>query len=159
MAKTESLAGEREAETAEEDAGIAVCLLDTVLDSLYDFGESLHHEGNKKKRSKKKKSQKLGTSANSAFTDDDSMKHEHSTVMTGKRQSASSFFENLKNELDCDSVNPKRPLQELGASDIVPHKLAPPEKAAEVEVVTFHGHKRKKKPKLEIADACGSKVK
>ncbi|XP_077202802.1 40S small subunit processome assembly factor 1 isoform X2 [Paroedura picta] len=117
-------------------------------------GESLH-ERNKKKKSKKKKSQeKFGTTAN-IFQEDDSMKHACGTVTTGKRQSASSFFENLKNELDCDVIN----LQELSTSDNVPHKLAPPEKTAEIEVVTFHGYKRKKKPKLEIAEACDSKVK
>ncbi|XP_060098682.1 uncharacterized protein C1orf131 homolog [Heteronotia binoei] len=155
MAK--SLVSEHEAENADEDAGIAVCLLDTVLGSLYDFGESLH-EGNKKKRSKKKKSKTLGTTASSTFPEDDSMKHEYSTVTTGKRQSTSSFFENLKNELDFDCINLKRPLQELSASDIVPHKCATPEKTVEIEVVTFHHHKRKKKPTVEIAEACSSKA-
>lgn len=87
------------------------------------------------------------------------MKHEYGTVTTGKRQSASIFFENLKNEQDCDCIHLKRPLQEWSASDIVPHKLAPPEKTAEIEVVTFHGHKRKRKSKLEIAKACCFQVK
>nr|XP_056709301.1 uncharacterized protein C1orf131 homolog [Euleptes europaea] len=144
----------------DEDAGAAAAagLLEAVLGSLYDLGESLH-EGNKKKRCKKKKSQeKLGIKPNNAFPEDDSMKREYSTVTAGKRQSASSFFENLKNELDCDCINMKRPFQELSASD-VPPKLAHPEKTAEIEVVNFHGYKRKKKPKLEISEDCGSKAK
>lgn len=126
---------------------------------FYTLGESLHEETKKKRSKKKKTPEKLGTTAKSVFPNNDSMKHEYDTVTTGKRQSTASFFENLKNELDCDCVDLKRPLQELSASDIFPHKLATPEKTAEIEVVIFHGHKRKKKPKLEITETYGSKVK
>ncbi|XP_048342678.1 uncharacterized protein C1orf131 homolog isoform X2 [Sphaerodactylus townsendi] len=117
-------------EEGDEDPRVAVDLLDAVLGSLYDFGES-QHEGNKKKRSKKKTSQKkLGIKASNAFLEDDSMKLEYSTVTTVKRQSASNFFENLKNELDYECINLKRSLQELSTSDVVLPKPAHPEKKA-----------------------------
>ncbi|XP_048342672.1 uncharacterized protein C1orf131 homolog isoform X1 [Sphaerodactylus townsendi] len=146
-------------EEGDEDPRVAVDLLDAVLGSLYDFGES-QHEGNKKKRSKKKTSQKkLGIKASNAFLEDDSMKLEYSTVTTVKRQSASNFFENLKNELDYECINLKRSLQELSTSDVVLPKPAHPEKKVEIEVVNFHSYKRKKKRKLEIAEDCDSKAK
>ncbi|XP_054830494.1 uncharacterized protein C1orf131 homolog isoform X3 [Eublepharis macularius] len=155
MAK--SPAGECEVGKAEEDAGVAACLLDAALGSLYDFGESLL-DGNKKKRSKKKKSQKLRRKGSNALSEDDCMEPEHSTVTAGKRQSASSFFENLKNELDCDSINLKRSLQELSTPDVVPPNLAQSGRTAEIEIVTFHGHSRKKKPKRGISEDYSSKA-
>ncbi|XP_053153989.1 uncharacterized protein C1orf131 homolog isoform X2 [Hemicordylus capensis] len=152
-----SRAAEQELEKKEEDLASASCLLDTVLSSLYDFGESVL-DANKKRKGKKKNSQgKLGGKTGSNLLEDRDMNLESDTVASGKRKNASSFFENLKNELAHECATQKRPVSESHTPDGV--SPPPSRQGAAISVVTFHSRKRKKNPKAEIADNGDSKAK
>ncbi|XP_053153999.1 uncharacterized protein C1orf131 homolog isoform X3 [Hemicordylus capensis] len=85
------------------------------------------------------------------------MNLESDTVASGKRKNASSFFENLKNELAHECATQKRPVSESHTPDGV--SPPPSRQGAAISVVTFHSRKRKKNPKAEIADNGDSKAK
>ncbi|XP_007441327.1 uncharacterized protein C1orf131 homolog [Python bivittatus] len=137
-----------------EDSAFAERLLDTVLGSLYDFGESSPDEC-KKKRSEKRRSQRITTAAaNPAVS---LVSPEPGIPFSGKRKSVSSFFDNLKDELA--GVNQKKCVSGSSSPNPLPFKSAQEEKAVQIEVVTFHGRHRKKKAKLEISEGDESKAK
>ncbi|XP_074804915.1 40S small subunit processome assembly factor 1 isoform X1 [Natator depressus] len=81
------------------------------------------------------------------------------SAIPGKRKSASSFFEKLKNEMHHDSVDSKRSTPETSGSNAVSPEPTQQGKTTEVEVVTFHGRNKKKKPKVELTQDSVSKTK
>ncbi|XP_066467497.1 uncharacterized protein C1orf131 homolog isoform X1 [Tiliqua scincoides] len=148
-----------EPESEGEGAASASRLLDTVLSSLYDFGEPLL-DGNKKKKCKKRNLQDSEINATNPLPEDrGGMKLKSDSVTQGKRKNPSSFFQSLKDELVRDGIAQKKSVPESNTPDASPPKLAQQGNAAQIEVVTFHGPSRKKKPKPELADSDGSKAK
>ncbi|KAJ6664596.1 hypothetical protein lerEdw1_006169 [Lerista edwardsae] len=144
---------ENEPSSEGEGAASASCLLDTVLSNLYDFGEpSL--DVKKKKKGRNRNLHESGINASNPLSDNrGGMKLESDSANQGKRKNPSSFFQSLKDELAHDCITQKKSVSESSTFD-----AAPPKPAAQIEVVTFHGPKRKKKPKPEIADNDGSKA-
>ncbi|XP_042306315.1 uncharacterized protein C1orf131 homolog [Sceloporus undulatus] len=145
---------------AEEEGGEASAsasrLLGSVLDSLYDFGESLPN-GHKKK--KKNSQEKLAMTASSILSEDKKMNPEPGTAMPGKRKSVSSFFESLKDELSCDCITKNKSATECKFSNVATLTSAQQENTTEIEVVTFHGPHRKKKAKFETPEVDSSEEK
>ncbi|XP_026560945.1 uncharacterized protein C1orf131 homolog [Pseudonaja textilis] len=140
-------------EDEKEDFAFAERLLDTVLGSLYDFGES-PPEKCKKKRNKKRHSQQItATVATSAI----SLANPELGTSLGKNKNVSNFFDNLKDELA--SVNQKKCVSGSSSPHPFPFKSAQEEKATQVEVVTFLGRHTKKKAKLEIPGSDDLKAK
>ncbi|XP_070590045.1 uncharacterized protein C1orf131 homolog [Erythrolamprus reginae] len=131
-------------EDEKEDFALAAGLLDTVLGSLYDFGES-PPEKCKRKRNKKRHSQQLTTTVDTPTIS--LVNLEHSTSSLGKTKNVSNFFDSLKDELA--SVNQKECVLGSSSPHPLPFKSAQEEKATEVEVVTFQRRPKKKKAKLE----------
>ncbi|XP_063163347.1 uncharacterized protein C1orf131 homolog [Candoia aspera] len=144
------------AEDADErkDSAFAERMLDTVLGSLYDFGESSPDEC-KKKRNKKRHSQWItATAVNPTVS---LVNPEHGIPSSGKRKSVSSFFDNLKEELA--GVSQKKCVSGSSSPDPLPFKSGQEEKATQIEVVKFHGRHRKKKAKVEIPGGDDTKAK
>ncbi|XP_032071136.1 uncharacterized protein C1orf131 homolog [Thamnophis elegans] len=140
-------------EDEKEDFAFAEGLLDTVLGSLYDFGESPPGKC-KKKRNKKRHSQQITATVASPTTS--FVNPEHGTSSSDKRKSVPNFFDNLKDELA--SVNEKKCVLGSSSPHPLPFKSAQEEKATHVEVVTFQS-RHKKKAKLEIPGSNDSKAK
>uniref|UniRef100_A0A8C8RLX9 Chromosome 1 open reading frame 131 n=1 Tax=Pelusios castaneus TaxID=367368 RepID=A0A8C8RLX9_9SAUR len=146
-------AGEREAEAV----AARCCLLDAVLSSLYDLGEEPLIKNEKKKTHKKNVENKMGSEPTRTVTEDIGMCPD--SVIPGKRKSASSFFEKLKNELHHDSINSKGSIPESSSPKAVSLESTQQGKTTKVEIVTFHGWNKKKKPKLELAQNNVSEAK
>ncbi|XP_062981727.1 uncharacterized protein C1orf131 homolog [Elgaria multicarinata webbii] len=140
-----------EAAAERESFASANRLLDTVLSSLYDFGESLP-DGKKKKKTKKRNSQeKVAIMASNTLSEHKNVTPESSGVTPGKRKNAFNFFDSLKD--DCS--NQKKTITESYPTDAAPPKPAQQGYTTEIEVVTFFGRHQKKKVKLEMAeDGC-----
>ncbi|XP_061480438.1 uncharacterized protein C1orf131 homolog isoform X2 [Rhineura floridana] len=157
-----SPAGRHGLEEREEDArksfASASCLLDTVLSSLYDFGESLLDRNEKKKSKKRKSSEKLILTASNTLSEDRNVASESGAVAPVKKKSASSFFDSLKDGSVYNFLNQKRALPKSSPLDAEPPKSARQGNKTEIEVVTFHGQRRKRKAKCEIAEDSGSKA-
>ncbi|KAH0622468.1 hypothetical protein JD844_024812 [Phrynosoma platyrhinos] len=154
-----------EGEPAEKDGPEAFAyasrLLDTVLDSLYDFdGKRSESLPNGKKKNKKKNSQKkLAMTANNILSEDKKVNPESGTPMSSKRKNVSSFFDSLKDELACDCITKNKSATECRAPNAATFMSAQQENTTEVEVVTFHGPHRKKKAKLETPEVDSSEEK
>ncbi|XP_044276799.1 uncharacterized protein C1orf131 homolog [Varanus komodoensis] len=140
-----------------ENSAVASRLLDTVLSSLYDFGESL--PDGKKKSKKKHLKDKLAVSARNTLSEDKGVDSESESVIPAKRKNFSNFFDSLKDELTYDCMNQKKSVIKTCPSDVSSPKLVQQGNTTEVEVVTFCGHHRKKKVKLEMAEDGGSTAK
>ncbi|XP_058023067.1 uncharacterized protein C1orf131 homolog isoform X2 [Ahaetulla prasina] len=141
-------------EDEKEDFAFAEGLLDTVLGSLYDFGES-PPEKCKKKKNKKRYSQQVTATVATPTTS--LVNPELCTSSLGKRKNVSNFFDNLKDELA--SVHQKKCDSGSSSPHPLPFKSGQEEKATQVEVVTFQGRHKKKKAKLEIPGSDDSKAK
>lgn len=111
---------------------------------------------NKGKRGKKL--EKLRTKVSNTISEDGRLNPESTAVTPGKRKNTSSFFENLKNELAYDGVHLKNSVPESSASNITIPKSSHQGNPTEVEVVTFHGHSRKRKAKRDFAENVNSEV-
>ncbi|XP_067391875.1 uncharacterized protein C1orf131 homolog isoform X2 [Emydura macquarii macquarii] len=148
-------------EEEKEEAAARCCLLDAVLSSLYDLGEEPLVKNEKKKIQKKNVENKMGSEPTRTVTEDRTACPD--SAIPGKRKSASSFFEKLKNELHNDSVNSKESIHPSIPESSSPNAVSPKPtqqgKTTEVEVVTFHGWNKKKKPKLELTQDNVSKTK
>ncbi|XP_028579815.1 40S small subunit processome assembly factor 1 isoform X3 [Podarcis muralis] len=142
----------------EKGSASASCLLDAVLSSLYDFGESLPDGGGKKKSKKRNSNEKLTLAVSKTQVENKSMIPESGAVPLGKKNTASSFFESLKDELAYDCIHQKSTIPKSSSPDADTFKSARLGNTTEIEVVTFHGRRRKKKAKLEIAEDGGSKA-
>ncbi|XP_015674527.1 uncharacterized protein C1orf131 homolog [Protobothrops mucrosquamatus] len=138
-------------EDQREDSAFAERLLDTVLGSLYDFGES-PPEKCKKKRNKKRHSQQITATHTVSLVNP-----ELGTSSLGKRKNVSNFFDNLKDELA--GVDQKKCVSGSSSPNPLPFESAQEEKATQVEVVTFRGRHRKKIAKLEIPGSDDLKAK
>uniref|UniRef100_A0A8D0EAI0 Chromosome 1 open reading frame 131 n=1 Tax=Salvator merianae TaxID=96440 RepID=A0A8D0EAI0_SALMN len=143
-----SLVDEHEAEG--KRSASASRLLDTVLNSLYDFGES--QDGNKKQKNRKRNSKEQ-------LQEDKGENLDLSTVTPCKQKSASSFFGILKEELIYECGNQKRSTPESRLPVVTPPELAQQSTTKEVEVVIFHGNHKKKKGEPETAEDSSWKAK
>ncbi|KAM3856592.1 40S small subunit processome assembly factor 1 [Vipera latastei] len=141
-------------EDQREDSAFAERLLDTVLSSLYDFGES-PPEKCKKKRNKKRHTQQITATVVTHTVP--LVNPELGTSSLGKKKNVSNFFDNLKDELA--SVDQKKCISGSSSPNPLPFKSAQEEKATQVEVVTFHSRHRKKIAKLEIPGSDDLKAK
>ncbi|XP_034964384.1 uncharacterized protein C1orf131 homolog [Zootoca vivipara] len=142
----------------EKGSASASCLLDAVLSSLYDFGESLPDGGQKKKSKKRNSNEKLTLAISKTQVENKSMTPESGAVALGKKNSASSFFESLKDELAYDCIHQKSTIPKSSSPDADTFKSTRLGNTTEIEVVTFHGRRRKKKAKIETAEDGGSKA-
>ncbi|XP_067391874.1 uncharacterized protein C1orf131 homolog isoform X1 [Emydura macquarii macquarii] len=124
-------------------------------------GEEPLVKNEKKKIQKKNVENKMGSEPTRTVTEDRTACPD--SAIPGKRKSASSFFEKLKNELHNDSVNSKESIHPSIPESSSPNAVSPKPtqqgKTTEVEVVTFHGWNKKKKPKLELTQDNVSKTK
>ncbi|XP_065446557.1 uncharacterized protein C1orf131 homolog isoform X2 [Chrysemys picta bellii] len=143
-------------EQEEEEEAARCCLLDAVLSSLYDLGEEPLVKNEKKKIQKKNVENKMGSEPSRTVMEDRDACPD--SAISGKRKSASSFFEKLKNEMHHDSVDSKRATPETRASNAVSPESTQQGKTTEVEVVTFRGRNKKKKPKVELTQDSVSKA-
>uniref|UniRef100_A0A8C0J764 Chromosome 1 open reading frame 131 n=1 Tax=Chelonoidis abingdonii TaxID=106734 RepID=A0A8C0J764_CHEAB len=110
--------------------------------SLLDAGEP------HKKIQKKNVENKMGSEPSRTVMEDRDACPD--SAIPGKRKSASRFFEKLKNEMHLDSDS-KQATPETRASNAASPESTQQEKTTEVEVVTFHGRNKKKKPKTKMA--------
>nr|XP_014428522.1 uncharacterized protein C1orf131 homolog isoform X1 [Pelodiscus sinensis] len=143
----------------EEEKVARCCQLDAVLSSLYDLGEEPFVKNDKKKIQKKNMENKLELEPTRAVMEDNAACPDSAVPGKRKSQSASSFFEKLKNEMHHDSVNSKGFTPESSNPNVVTPKTMQQGKTSEVEVVIFHGRSKKKKPKLELTQDNVSKIK
>ncbi|KAG6932833.1 chromosome 1 orf 131, partial [Chelydra serpentina] len=140
----------------QQEEAARCCLLDAVLGSLYDLGEEPLVKNDKKKIQKKNVENKMGSEPSRTVMENRAACPD--SAIPGKRKSASSFFEKLKNEMHHDSVDSKRGTPETSGSNAVSPESTQQGKTTEVEVVTFHG-RNKKKPKVELTQDSVSKTK
>ncbi|XP_003473540.1 uncharacterized protein C1orf131 homolog isoform X1 [Cavia porcellus] len=124
-------------------------LLDTLLQTLYDVGEKEGETGQKKIRKKRENRKTEGVAV--AVAED---KTPHGSFTKKQKKSVSSFFRELREELNHASVitshNPpsgaKVPTAAGSPSPLQNHK-------EQVEVVEFHSRNKKRKPKPD-QDEC-----
>ncbi|XP_044866840.1 uncharacterized protein C1orf131 homolog isoform X2 [Mauremys mutica] len=140
----------------EEEAAARCSLLDAVLSSLYDLGDEPLDKNEKKKTQKKNVENKMGSEPSRTVMEDRDACPD--SAIPGKRKSASSFFEKLKNEMHHDSDS-KQATPETRASKAVSPESMQQGKTTEVEVVTFRGRNKKKKPKVDLTQDSVSKTK
>lgn len=122
-------------------------LLDAVLQNLYDFGEA--EDEAEQKRVRRKRENKKRDVRTPEVLGAESAPPPGSLVVRGQRKSASSFFSELREELQCD---PAVTLTGAPAGPQVPPAAAPPsplDKREPVEVVEFHSRNKKRKQKLD----------
>ncbi|CAM4549389.1 unnamed protein product [Caretta caretta] len=148
---------EEEEVVAAAAAAARCCLLDAVLGSLYDLGEEPLVKNEKKKIQNKNVESKMGSEPSRTAMENRAACPD--SAIPGKRKSASSFFEKLKNEMHHNSVDSKRSTPETSGSNAVSPEPTQQGKTTEVEVVTFHGRNKKKKPKVELTQDSVSKTK
>ncbi|CAD7691133.1 unnamed protein product [Nyctereutes procyonoides] len=122
-------------------------LLDALLRNLYDFGETQYEAEQKRSRKKgEKKKRDAGTPA--AVTGEPAPLP--GSLVRGQRKSASSFFKELQEELQCTpAVTPAEP----PSGPEVPCAAASPStlknSREQVEVIEFHSRNKKRKEKLD----------
>ncbi|XP_050805135.1 uncharacterized protein C1orf131 homolog isoform X1 [Gopherus flavomarginatus] len=148
---------ERSPGECEQEQEAARCsLLDAVLSSLYDLGDEPLDKNEKKKIQKKNVENKMVSEPSRTVMEDRDVCPD--SAIPGKRKSASSFFKKLKNEMHHDSDS-KQATPETRASNAVSPESTQQGKTTEVEVVTFCGRNKKKKPKVELTQDSVSKTK
>ncbi|XP_039387830.1 uncharacterized protein C1orf131 homolog isoform X2 [Mauremys reevesii] len=119
-------------------------------------GDKPLDKNEKKKTQKKNVENKMGSEPSRTVMEDRDACPD--SAIPGKRKSASSFFEKLKNEMHHDSDS-KQATPETRASKAVSPESTQQGKTTEVEVVTFRGRNKKKKPKVELTQDSVSKTK
>ncbi|CAK7302856.1 Uncharacterized protein C1orf131 [Vulpes lagopus] len=122
-------------------------LLDALLGNLYDFGET-QYEAEQKRSKKKGESKKRDAGTPAAVTGEPAPLPR--SLVRGQRKSASSFFKELQEELQCTpAVTPAEPPS--GPED--PCAAASPStlktSREQVEVIEFHSRNKKRKEKLD----------
>ncbi|XP_055969614.1 uncharacterized protein C1orf131 homolog [Sorex fumeus] len=123
-------------------------LLDTLLQNLYDFGE-MEDEAEQKRLRKKRENKKkdIGTSATLAAE----ASPPQECLVKGQRKSASSFFQELREEVQCASAEGKSSdfPSGLKGSCVLGSCSSRKNKGEQVEVVEFHSRNKKRKQKLD----------
>lgn len=143
------MAAERESDSAELPGSEA--LLDAVLRTLYDLGETEGETEQKRTRKKKEKKRDSETVADGAIEP----LPLPASPGRGQRKSASSFFKELREELQSA---PAAPSEVPTATTAV--SLFPLENDSKlVEVVEFHSRSEKRKPKSEEDEPAKNKTK
>lgn len=130
---------ERESDSAELPGSEA--LLDAVLRTLYDLGETEGETEQKRTRKKKEKKRDSETVADGA-TEPLPLP---ASPGRGQRKSASSFFKELR--------------EELQSAPAAPSEVPAATTAELVEVVEFHSRSEKRKPKSEEDEPAKNKTK
>lgn len=100
----------------------------------------------------------MARTASNKLSEDSYVDPEFGAVAPGKRKKSSSFFDSLKEELACDSINREKSVPECNVSSAVCLKSDQQGNMAEVEVVTFHGRPKKKTDKWDNSEVNDSKV-
>ncbi|XP_004467139.1 uncharacterized protein C1orf131 homolog [Dasypus novemcinctus] len=130
-------------------------LLDTLLQNLYDFGET---EGEtEQKKIKKKRENKKRDLRTVAVLAEESAPPPGSFVR-GQRRSASSFFKELREELQCTPAvaSVDFPSETEVTATIAPSPLKNNRK--HVEVVEFHSRNKKRKLRLDQNETTKTKT-
>ncbi|XP_036610352.1 uncharacterized protein C1orf131 homolog [Trichosurus vulpecula] len=145
----------KEEKPGPEDSSSPENLLDTLLHTLYDFGETLDKKTLKRRKNKKDKRE---SATAEATTVDTALQPE--SLCRGQKKSASSFFQKLKEELLCDSSEGSTGLAPTEVSATVSSTPSLKKgKRGPVEVVEFHSWNKKKKTELEPPKVEGTKTK
>ncbi|XP_069899946.1 uncharacterized protein C1orf131 homolog isoform X1 [Globicephala melas] len=126
------------------DASAPQALLDVLLQNLYDFGETEDEAEQKRIRKKTEKKRDMGTPGALVAEPD----LQPGSLVRGQRKSASSFFQELQEELQgVPAVTPggfpSGPV--VSSSAVAPSPLRNDREP--VEVVKFHSRSRKRKQK------------
>ncbi|XP_055003069.1 uncharacterized protein C1orf131 homolog [Sorex araneus] len=123
-------------------------LLDNLLQNLYDFGE-LEDEAEQKRLRKKNENKKRDTEASATVAAEAGPPRE--CPARGQRKSASSFFQELREEMQCASAegNASDFPSGLKASSVIGSFPSRKNKGEQVEVVEFHSRNKKRKLKLD----------
>lgn len=130
---------ERESDSAELPGSEA--LLDAVLRTLYDLGETEGETEQKRTRKKKEKKRDSETVADGATEP----LPRPASPGRGQRKSASSFFKELREELQSAPAAPSEVPTATTAVSLFPLE----NNSKLVEVVEFHSRSEKRKPKSE----------
>lgn len=122
-------------------------LLDSLLQNLYDFG-AMEDEAEQKRLRKKTENKKKDVGTPAALTAETDTQPE--CLVRGQRKSAksaSSFFQELKEEVQCASVEGKP--TELKVPCTIGSFSSRKNNREQVEVVEFHSRNKKRKQKLD----------
>ncbi|XP_061260800.1 uncharacterized protein C1orf131 homolog [Bos javanicus] len=131
-------------------------LLDSLLQNLYDFGET--EDETEEKRVRKKREKKRGTGTLASLATEPAPQPE--SLVRGQRKNAASFFQELQEELQgapavTPSGSPVGPVVSGAAA-----ACCPPKNDRElVEVVQFHSRSKKRKQKPDQDENTKTKTK
>ncbi|XP_006146045.1 uncharacterized protein C1orf131 homolog [Tupaia chinensis] len=123
-------------------------LLDTLLKNLYDFGEV--EDETEQKRIRKKKENKRDVGATAALAAQSVSVP--GSLGKGQKKSATSFFEELREELHCAAVTPPGSPSGPEVPTAAVSPALPRNKRKQVEVVEFHSRNKKRKPEQDRAE-------
>ncbi|KAL6088523.1 hypothetical protein STEG23_024796, partial [Scotinomys teguina] len=147
------MAAERDSDSTETPG--SETLLDAVLRTLYDLGETEGEKEHKRIRKKKEKKRDVGTIADGIAEP----LPLPGALVRGQRKNASSFFKELKEELHSVPTVPSAPTSgpEVPATAAV---LLSPLKnnSKSVQVVEFQSKSKKRKPKSDQDEHAKSKT-
>ncbi|XP_008844028.1 uncharacterized protein C1orf131 homolog isoform X2 [Nannospalax galili] len=135
-----------EGESASEKPAGSETLLDSVLRSLYDLGETEDETEQKKIRKKRENKKRTEEATANVAVEPPPLP----TLVRGQKKSVSSFFKELREELhSAPAVAPKAPSSgpAVLAAAVLPSPLKNSSKL--VEVVEFHSRSKKRKPKSD----------